>query len=175
MSVILEEKLRFDERKRLNQPFLKAFEYLRREKRMTQALLAMEMHTNSSMISAYKRGTKLAGDDIKRRLREAFEGRLNPLYLDGESDVMLLADASAPTPPPTEHAAEMSIIELAASLIKENEALRRQLQDTIEEVKSLREEMSRDRDAIATIRTSLSDLLYRSTANTIPIAAEPES
>lgn len=175
MSVILEEKLRFDERKRLNQPFLKAFEYLRREKRMTQALLAMEMHTNSSMISAYKRGTKLAGDDIKRRLREAFEGRLNPLYLDGESDVMLLADASAPTPPPTEHSAEMSIIELAASLIKENEALRRQLQDTIEEVKSLREEMSSDRDAIATIRTSLSDLLYRSAANTIPIAAEPES
>lgn len=174
MSVILDEKSWFDERKRLNQPFLKAFEYLRKEKRITQALLAMEMHTNSSMISAYKKGTKLAGDDIKRRLREAFEGRLNPLYLDGESDVMLLADATTSTPPQPEPTPEMSIIELAASLIKENEALRRQLQDTIEEVKSLREEMSRDRDAISTIRTSLSDLLYRSSSNTIPIAAEPE-
>lgn len=176
MSVFLEEKSRFDERKKLNQPFLKAFEYLRREKRITQALLAIEMHTNSSMISAYKKGTKLAGDDIKRRLREAFEGRLNPLYLDGESDVMLLADTTTPTQPPHEPTPEMSIIELAATLIKENEALRRQLQEAIAEVSELRTEMSRDREAIATIRTSLSQLLYQSAQPTsIPMAAENDS
>lgn len=175
MSVNFEEKMRLDERKRLNQPFLKAFEHLRKEKRLTQALMAIEMHTNSSMISAYKRGTKLAGDDIKRRLREAFEGRLNPLFLEGESDVMLLGDTSASENQRTEHDAEVSIIELAASLIKENEALRRQLKATIDEVRELRTEMTRDREVIATIRTSLSSLLYKTDSTTIPMAAEPDS
>lgn len=180
MSVNFEEKMRFEERKRLNQPFLKAFNYLKREKGLTQALLAIEMHTNSSMISAYKRGTKLAGEDIKRRLIKAFEGRLNPLYLNGESDVMLLNDTPAPAAQSSEasaneHAAEVSIIELAASLIKENEALRRQLKATIDEVRELRTEMTRDREVIATIRTSLSSLLYKTDSTTIPMAAESDS
>lgn len=66
---------------------------------------------------------------------------------------------------------ELSIIELAATLIKENEALRRQLTDAIAEVRTLREEMSRDRDALMSIRASLS-AIYPHIHEDIPVAAE---
>lgn len=158
----------------LNKPFLEAFNELKRKRKLTQDLLAQELHTNSSLISAYKSGAKLAGEDIKQRLLDIFED-LNPRFLDGASSNMYLKDAKeeSPTPTPTP---EMSIIELAATLIKENEALRRQLQEAIAEVSELRTEMSRDREAIATIRTSLSQLLYQSAKPTsIPMAAENDS
>jgi len=172
----MEENERFEKNKRLNQPFLNVFDAIQEEMNVTQQKLAELLQTSSSNISGYRKGTKKVGRDLKQRIIDLTKGRTNPKYLDGKSDNMFLPTHTEPGDASTnEHAAEMSIIELAASLIKENEALRRQLQDTIDEVKSLREEMSRDRDAIATIRTSLSDLLYRSAANTIPIAAEPDS
>jgi len=66
---------------------------------------------------------------------------------------------------------ELSIIELAATLIKENEALRRQFSDAISEVRTLCEEMARERDALMSIRSSLS-AIYPQFHDRLPVAAE---
>ncbi|MBQ8938200.1 MAG: helix-turn-helix domain-containing protein [Bacteroidaceae bacterium] len=160
-----------------NEHFRSAYDWLVANRKVKdQKDLSWRIGVGATSISRIMQDKVEPSDDTLHKLNSAFGGIFNMAYLRGESDVMMAGPSSKPADTSTnEHAAEMSIIELAASLIKENEALRRQLQDTIEEVKSLREEMSRDRDAISTIRTSLSDLLYRSSANTIPIAAEPES
>lgn len=159
-----------------NEHFRSAYDWLvANHKVKDQKDLSWRIGVGATSISRIMQDKVEPSDDTLHKLNSAFGGIFNMAYLRGESEVMMAGHPKPADASTNEHAAEMSIIELAASLIKENEALRRQLQDTIEEVKSLREEMSRDRDAIATIRTSLSDLLYRSAANTIPIAAEPES
>lgn len=155
-----------------NEHFRSAYDWLVAEHKVKdQKDLSWRIGVGATSISRIMQDKVEPSDDTLYKLNSAFGGIFNMAYLRGESEVMM----AGPSSKPAEHSAELSIIELAASLIKENEALRRQLQDTIEEVKSLREEMSRDRDAISTIRTSLSDLLYRSSTNAISIAAEPES
>lgn len=171
----MEENERLERNRRLNQHFLNAFDTIQEEMDITQQKLAGLLQTSSSNISGYRKGVKKVGRDLKRRIIDLTGGRVNPKYLDGKSDVMLLGDTSDPENQRTEHDAEVSIIELAASLIKENEALRRQLKATIDEVRELRTEMTRDREVFATIRTSLSSLLYKTDSTTIPMAAEPDS
>ena len=172
----MEENERLERNRRLNQHFLNAFDTIQEEMDITQQKLAGLLQTSSSNISGYRKGVKKVGRDLKRRIIDLTGGRVNPKYLDGKSDDMFLPIQPEPADTSTnERAAEVSIIELAASLIKENEALRRQLKATIDEVRELRTEMTRDREVIATIRTSLSSLLYKTDSTTIPMAAEPDS
>lgn len=171
----MEENERLERNRMLNQPFLNAFDTIQEEMDITQQKLAGLLQTSSSNISGYRKGVKKVGRDLKRRIIDLTGGRVNQKYLDGKSDDMFLGDTSDSEHQRTEHDAEVSIIELAASLIKENEALRRQLKATIDEVRELRTEMTRDREVFATIRTSLSSLLYKTDSTTIPMAAEPDS
>lgn len=99
------EKL--EQRKKENTPFLAAFERLCRERKITQAELARQMGTNSSLISSYRAGEKRASDDIKSRLVEQYAGRLNRPFLDGDSDYMLIADIPA-SADPSSQALDMS-------------------------------------------------------------------
>lgn len=73
---------------------------------------------------------------------------------------------------PNRDDATASIIELAASLIKENEALRKQLTEAIHDVRTLREDMARDREAIHALRNSLSAILYGGAQTPVLKAAE---
>jgi len=108
-------------------------------------------------------------EDTLRKLNSAFGNIFNMQFFRGESDDML-ADHHANT---KEQTAELSIIELAATLIKENEALRRQLTATIAEVRTLRDEMNQDRDTFRAIRATLSSMLYHTTTTEpIPMAAD---
>ena len=85
---------KFEENKRWNARFLRAFDYLCKEKFINQAQLAKFMGTNSSLISAYRNGTKKASEDIMQRLVQAYGGRLFMPYLTGESDYMLIESMS---------------------------------------------------------------------------------
>ena len=108
-------------------------------------------------------------EDTLRKLNSAFGNIFNMQFFRGESDDMF-ADHHANA---NEHTAELSIIELASTLIKENEALRRQLTAAIAEVRTLRAEMTQDRENFRSIRAALSSILYRNTNDAaMPMAAE---
>jgi hypothetical protein len=85
-----------EDKKRYNAPYLRAFDYLAKEMRVTQGKLVEMMKGNSSFISAYRSGTKRVGFDYMKRLCEVFsiyfkgERHLNMRYLEGTSQYMLV-------------------------------------------------------------------------------------
>ena len=83
-----------DEIKRANARFLRAFEYLRKSKGLTQAQFSKILGTNSSLISLYKSGNKRVGDDIIDRLLMASKGKIYRRYITGQSDYMLTENVS---------------------------------------------------------------------------------
>ena len=86
------EDERIEERKQFNANFLRAFDVLKNEKNTTQDVLARMLSTNSSYISACRKGEKKVGTDLMERLARAFNGRLNMRFLRNESQYMLLAN-----------------------------------------------------------------------------------
>lgn len=83
-----------DENKQANARFLRAFEYLRKSKGLTQAQFSKILGTNSSLISLYKSGNKRVGDDIIDRLLMASKGKIYRRYITGQSDYMLTENVS---------------------------------------------------------------------------------
>lgn len=87
---------RIEDKKRYNAPYLRAFDYLAKEMRVTQGKLVEMMNGNSSFISAYRSGTKRVGLEYMKRLCEVFsiyfkgERHLNMRYLEGTSQYMLV-------------------------------------------------------------------------------------
>ena len=87
---------RIEDKKRYNAPYLRAFDYLAKEMRVTQGRLVEMMNGNSSFISAYRSGTKRVGLEYMKRLCEVFsiyfkgERHLNMRYLEGTSQYMLV-------------------------------------------------------------------------------------
>jgi hypothetical protein len=87
---------RNEDKKRYNAPYLRAFDYLAKEMRVTQGKLVEMMNGNSSFISAYRSGTKRVGFEYMKRLCEVFsiyfkgERHLNMRYLEGTSQYMLV-------------------------------------------------------------------------------------
>lgn len=90
----MDENEKFNEKKKYNSPFLKAFDFLAKEKNMTDGQLAKYIGTNGSYISDLRNGKKRAGAEIHKRLGIAFGGRLYMKYLTGESQIMLLENVS---------------------------------------------------------------------------------
>jgi hypothetical protein len=92
----MEKDSRNEDKKRYNAPYLRAFDYLAKEMRVTQGKLVEMMKGNSSFISAYRSGTKRVGFDYMKRLCEVFsiyfkgERHLNMRYLEGTSQYMLV-------------------------------------------------------------------------------------
>jgi hypothetical protein len=92
----MEKDSRIEDKKRYNAPYLRAFDYLAKEMRVTQGKLVEMMKGNSSFISAYRSGTKRVGFDYMKRLCEVFsiyfkgERHLNMRYLEGTSQYMLV-------------------------------------------------------------------------------------
>lgn len=87
---------RIEDKKRYNAPYLRAFDYLAKEMRVTQGKLVEMMKGNSSFISAYRSGTKRVGFEYMKRLCKVFntyfkgERHLNMRYLEGTSQYMLV-------------------------------------------------------------------------------------
>lgn len=85
-----------EEKKRYNEPFLRAFNYLAGEKMMNQKQLAEVINAESAYISALKSGIKRVGIDYMNRLAISFakhfkgESHLNMDYLLGKSQYMLV-------------------------------------------------------------------------------------
>ena len=88
---------KMEERKRRNAPVLAAIEHLKRSKSLNQNEVCALLGCNSSLISGYKSGKIVAGDDFRGRLIDAFGGRLNIPFLYGESDVLLVENLKPET------------------------------------------------------------------------------
>lgn len=194
---------KIEERIRLNAPFIRAFDWLRAKRHWTQEEMAKQLESNGSLISMYRNGKKLAGDDIKERLARAFGGRLYIPYLNGLSPYMLIENV------PEEELRQnldrdnpdfaqlqkderararikeakgaASIIDLYATLIKELETMRSDLASDLQAVQELKYQLTQEREVLHNITTQLSVVLshhavkYDTQSATAAMAAEPDN
>lgn len=192
---------KIEERIRLNAPFIRAFDWLRAQRHCTQEEMAKQLESNGSLISMYRNGKKLAGEDIKGRLAIAFGGRLYMPYLKGLSPYMLIEnvpdedlkqnlDLDNPDFAQiqrdklsksriTEEKGPASIIDLYATLIKELESMRSDFASDLRAVKELKYQLTQEREALHNITIQLQAVLHPSVkydlpSATTPMAAEPE-
>lgn len=173
----MDNTARLEDNKAWNAHFLRAFKHLQKELNLNQAQVANLLGTNSSNICDYKSGKKRASKDIMQRLGAQYGGRLYMKYLTNESEYMLLENvpkeeiqrnlARESNPdydlmkkerheiekkPATASAA--SLIELAATLIKEVEGMRQQL--TVE-----REAIAKERDDLRALMSEIQATLNK--------------
>ena len=186
---------KIEERIRLNAPFIRAFDWLRTQRHLTQDEMAKQLESNGSLISMYRNGRKLAGEDIKGRLARAFGGNLYMPFLDGLSPYMLIENVpdeeirqnlNRDNPDFAqllkdertksrikEEKGTASIIDLYATLIKELEAMRSDLASDLRAVQELKYQLTQEREALHTITTQLQAVLHPSVQYDLPSAATP--
>lgn len=186
---------KIEERIRLNAPFIRAFDWLRTQRHLTQDEMAKEIESNGSLISLYRNGKKLAGADIKGRLARAFGGRLYMPFLDGLSPYMLIAnvpdeeillnlDRDNPDYAQLqkderaksrikEDKEAASIINLYTTIIKELETMRSDLASDLRAVQELKYQLTQEREALQSITFQLQAIVHTSVSYDLPSAATP--
>jgi transcriptional regulator with XRE-family HTH domain len=171
-------------RKKRNEHFIKAFDYVARSLNMTQTELATAIGSKASYISVYRNGTRPVTDEaIEALIRISAtipDGQIYSPYLYAASDYMLLRNVPDAeiieverrrnnpdydlirhnkSPDPQDHTgnekAVTDIISLAASLIKETEEMRRQLTEERAEVANLRRQASEELSNIQSLRSKM--------------------
>ena len=89
----MDSKQKIEERKKWNEPFLRAFNYLLEENyASTKGELCKMVGIEPGLISRYNNGTKKVSVDTMNALARVSEGRLNVNYMLGKSDYMLIAN-----------------------------------------------------------------------------------
>lgn len=184
----------YEYRKELNRPFLTAFEWKRKQMKMTQGDFAALVGISGSRMSEYKSGKSVVNDVAKNKLAIAFGGELYPPYLDGKCpymlvsnvpddfvlndmehdnpDYKLLQDIRKEKRIATSEGTS-NIIELYATLIKELEAMRRDLASELEQVRQLKYELTNEREALQSITYQLQAVAHTSVSYDLPSAATP--
>lgn len=189
---------KLEENRRWNERFLNAFYFLAKEKHLSQEKTAKLIGTNSPLISDYKKGKKRASLDIMQRLGVAFGGRLYMKYLTHDSDYMLIKNVPNeeivnnqrrelnPDYDVIQKEKEKSkqsindknfstIIDLAASLIKEVEGLRQQLTAEREAIQEERKQLHDEIQNLHQLYTRLRVVSYSDTPTIHLLAAEPKT
>lgn len=186
----------YEYRKELNRPFLTAFEWKRKQMKMTQGDFAALVGISGSRLSEYKSGKSVVNEAAKNKLAIAFGGELYPPYLDGKCPYMLVSnvpddfilnDMEYDNPDYkllqdikkekriaiTNNDETSNIIELYATLIKELEAMRRDLASELEQVRKIKYELTNEREALQSITFQLQAVAHTSVSYDIPSAATP--
>ena len=89
----MDSEQKIEERKRWNEPCLRAFNYLLDENyAFTKGELCKMVGIEPGLISRYNNGTKKVSIDTMNALARVSEGRLNVNYMLGKSDYMLIAN-----------------------------------------------------------------------------------
>ncbi|MBQ2044535.1 MAG: hypothetical protein II261_06840 [Bacteroidaceae bacterium] len=84
-----EDEKKLEERKMMNAPFIRAFEWYRTKHHLTQKKMCELLRCHSPLISDYKNGKKLVGLDMKQRIADLYNGKIYMPFLDGLSPYML--------------------------------------------------------------------------------------
>ena len=80
----------YEQRIRLNTPFLSVFDWMKKYKRLNQEQLSVLIGTTGSRISEYKSGRKIVTEELKKSIINAAEGKIHAPYLEGKSKYMLV-------------------------------------------------------------------------------------
>lgn len=89
----MDSEQKIEERKRWNEPFLRAFNYLLDESyASTKGELCKMVGIEPGLISRYNNGTKKVSIDTMNALARVSKGRLNVNYMLGKSDYILIAN-----------------------------------------------------------------------------------
>ena len=186
----------YEYRKELNRPFLTAFEWKRKQMKMTQGDFAALVGISGSRMSEYKSGKSVVNEAAKNKLAIAFGGELYPPYLDGKCPYMLVSNVpddfvlndmehdnpdykllqdikkekriAAPN-----NDGNSNIIELYATLIKELEAMRSDLASDLRAVQELKYQLTQEREALQSITCQLQAVAHTSVSYDLPSAATP--
>lgn len=132
-----------------NEIFAHVLDWLVREKMVKdQQDLSMKTGISKNTVSRIMTGKVEPKDDTLRKLNSAFGNMFNMQYLRGLSTTMLVADEETSTlheEPPTTYQPiprwADNLIDILSQQIKENEALHRELRQSIQQVTTLRDDL----------------------------------
>ena len=189
-----------EERKRYNEPFLRAFKYLKESLGLNQGQLCKIINTPSSHMAAYANGTKKVSGDIMLRLANTFTTKLkeplNMYYLEGRNQYMLVRNVpdeevmeytflddpdyqvkkqqqqKAAEPQTGNFTATDNMLDLYAQMIRGIDDLRVQLAQELSEIKTIKAELQHARNAFTEATNHLNYIINNNSYSYGSIAAE---
>lgn len=151
----------YEQRIRLNTPFLSVFDWMKKYKRLNQEQLSLLLGTTGSRISEYKSGRKIVTEELKKSIINAAEGKIHAPYLEGKSKYMLVenvpsdelnAHIDARNPDYTQLVEDIknkesaNMLELYAHMIRTLDDLRIELKNELAEIRTIKSELQQARN-----------------------------
>lgn len=151
----------YEQRIRLNMPFLSVFDWMKKYKRLNQEQLSLLLGTTGSRISEYKSGRKIVTEELKKSIINAAEGKIHAPYLEGKSKYMLVenvpsdelnAHIDARNPDYTQLVKDIkekesaNMLELYAHMIRSLDDLRLELKNELAEIRTIKSELQQARN-----------------------------
>ena len=151
----------YEQRIRLNTPFLSVFDWMKKYKRLNQEQLSVLLGTTGSRISEYKSGRKIVTEELKKSIINAAEGKIHAPYLEGKSKYMLVenvpsdelnAHIDARNPDYTQLVEDIkekesaNMLELYAHMIRSLDDLRIELKNELAEIRTIKSELQQARN-----------------------------
>ena len=151
----------YEQRIRLNTPFLSVFDWMKKYKRLNQEQLSVLLGTTGSRISEYKSGRKIVTEELKKSIINAAGGKIYAPYLEGKSKYMLVENV-----PSDELNAHIDVrnpdyiqlvedikekesanmLELYAHMIRSLDDLRIELKNELAEIRTIKSELQQARN-----------------------------
>ena len=151
----------YEQRIRLNTPFLSVFDWMKKYKRLNQEQLSLLLGTTGSRISEYKSGRKIVTEELKKSIINAADGKIHAPYLEGKSKYMLVenvpsdelnAHIDARNPDYTQLVEDIkekesaNMLELYAHMIRSLDDLRIELKNELAEIRTIKSELQQARN-----------------------------
>ena len=151
----------YEQRIRLNTPFLSVFDWMKKYKRLNQEQLSVLLGTTGSRISEYKSGRKIVTEELKKSIINAADGKIHAPYLEGKSKYMLVenvpsdelnAHIDARNPDYTQLVEDIkekesaNMLELYAHMIRSLDDLRIELKNELAEIRTIKSELQQARN-----------------------------
>lgn len=151
----------YEQRIRLNTPFLSVFDWMKKYKRLNQEQLSVLLGTTGSRISEYKSGRKIVTEELKKSIINAADGKIHAPYLEGKSKYMLVenvpsdelnAHIDVRNPDYTQLVEDIkekesaNMLELYAHMIRNLDDLRIELKKELAEIRTIKSELQQARN-----------------------------
>ncbi|MBQ8676012.1 MAG: hypothetical protein IJ528_07280 [Bacteroidaceae bacterium] len=151
----------YEQRIRLNMPFLSVFDWMKKYKRLNQEQLSLLLGTTGSRISEYKSGRKIVTEELKKSIINAAEGKIHAPFLEGKSKYMLVenvpsdelnANIDVCNPDYTQLVEDIkdkesaNMLELYAHMIRTLDDLRIEIKNELAEIRTIKSELQQARN-----------------------------
>lgn len=151
----------YEQRIRLNMPFLSVFDWMKKYKRLNQEQLSLLLGTTGSRISEYKSGRKIVTEELKKSIINAAEGKIHAPFLEGKSKYMLVENVPSDelnanidfcNPDYTQLVEDIkdkesaNMLELYAHMIRTLDDLRIEIKNELAEIRTIKSELQQARN-----------------------------